>query len=238
MSRLIAFIIGSGPNIGQHTSAALKAKGYQVALGSRKPVVEQVKKDGYFPVALDITRPETIKEAFASVNKELGPPSVVIFNGSVFSAPPIPDDPLSTPLEKFTEMSAVALSVFAAAQEAVAAFRAESNKDALKTFIITGNPTPWQPFWKTSFFSGVLHKTDEWRMTELLAHAYAKEKFRFYFASLVNAETGGVLDPLSEFWTSGPQHAKVYTDLATWPDQADWDYRFTLKAEQWEKARG
>ncbi|KAJ7619549.1 hypothetical protein FB45DRAFT_1033397 [Roridomyces roridus] len=236
MSPLIAFIIGSGPNIGKHTAVALKAKGYQVAIGSRKPVVEEVKKDGYLPVALDITRPETIKEAFASVNKELGPPSVVIFNGSVYSPPPNRDDPLSTPLDKFTEMSAVAVSAFAAAKEAVAAFRAEANKDALKTFIITGGPLPWTPLWMTSFLAGTLQKTNEWRMVELLAAAYSKENFRFYFASLVHAETGGVIDPFSEFWTSGPQHAKVYIDLVTRPDQAEWDYRFNLKAEEWKKA--
>jgi NAD(P)-dependent dehydrogenase (short-subunit alcohol dehydrogenase family) len=84
MSRLIAFIIGSGANVGAHTAAALKAKGYQVALGSRKPVGEQddVKKDGYFPVQLDVLNPESVKAAFAEINKALGPPNVIIFNGT------------------------------------------------------------------------------------------------------------------------------------------------------------
>jgi hypothetical protein len=51
--------------------------------------------------------------------------------------------------------------------------------------------------------------------------------FRFYFASLVG-ETGGIVNPLSAFFTSGPQHAQVYLDLVTREDQADWDYRSVL----------
>ncbi|KAJ7793008.1 hypothetical protein B0H14DRAFT_3498540 [Mycena olivaceomarginata] len=42
---LIAFIIGAGKNVGEHTAAALKGKGYQVVLGSRAPVIDQVKMD-------------------------------------------------------------------------------------------------------------------------------------------------------------------------------------------------
>lgn len=82
MSPLTAFIIGAGTNVGQHTAAALKAKGFQVALGSRKPVFDQLKSEGYFPVAVDAQNPESIKSAFAKINKELGVPSVVIYNGT------------------------------------------------------------------------------------------------------------------------------------------------------------
>lgn len=87
MAPLIAFIIGAGKNVGEHTAAALKAKGYQVALGSRKPVVEQLKKDGYFPVTVDGGNPESVQTAFAHVNKELGGahPNVVIFNSELWS---------------------------------------------------------------------------------------------------------------------------------------------------------
>jgi hypothetical protein len=72
--------------------------------------------------------------------------------------------------------------------------------------------------------------------------------------SLVDAETGGVIEPLSSFYTSGPQHAQVYLDLITRGDQADWEYRsvflflmqyenilfyffdrFTLDGKQWTK---
>jgi NAD(P)-dependent dehydrogenase (short-subunit alcohol dehydrogenase family) len=81
MAPLIAFIIGAGKNIGAATASALKGKGYQVAVGSRKPVIDEIKKNGYFPVAVDASNAESVQAAFAQVNKELGAPSVVIFNG-------------------------------------------------------------------------------------------------------------------------------------------------------------
>ncbi|KAJ7737898.1 hypothetical protein DFH07DRAFT_870571 [Mycena maculata] len=218
MSRLIAFIIGSGANIGQHTAAALKAQGYHVAVGSRTPALAQATKDGYFPVAVDATRPESIKAAFAKINQELGPPNVVIFNGKITAmdpgtlvVPPVPDDPLTLPLDAFAQHADVGLPVFAAAQEAVQGFRAAINTGALRTFIVTGNPLPWVPADNSVTIGLNIQKLTEWRLMALFASAYAKENIR------------------------GPQHAKVYSDLVSRGDQADWDYRFTLKGEQWKK---
>ncbi|KAF7345082.1 hypothetical protein MVEN_01671700 [Mycena venus] len=234
MSHLIAFIIGAGKNIGEHTAAALKAKGYQVALGSRKPIIDQVKKDGYFPVTVNAQSPESIKAAFAQVNKELGPPNVVIFNAAAFVAPPVPEDPLSLSVEDFKQQTDVGVGVYAAAQEALHGFRSETHKGALKTFIVTGNPLPWVPVNNVAWLGLNIEKVMKWRLIEILSRAYSKEGSRFYFASLVG-ETGGVVDPLSAFFTSGPQHAQVYLDLITRKDQADWEYRFTLDGKKWTK---
>ncbi|KAK7046536.1 hypothetical protein R3P38DRAFT_2874273 [Favolaschia claudopus] len=234
MSSLVALIIGAGKNVGEHTAAALKAKGYRVAFGSRNPVVEDVKKNGYFPVTVNVESPESVKHAFAQVNKELGPPSVVIFNAATFVPTPVSDDPLSLPLEDFKKTTDVGLSLYAAAQEALAGFRSPVLKDTLKTFIYTGNPLPWVPADKPGWLGLNIQKTLSWRLMEIFSNAYAKEGSRFYFASLVG-ETGGILDPLSAFFTSGPQHAQVYLDLVTRKDQADWEYRFTLDAKQWKK---
>ncbi|KAJ6481830.1 hypothetical protein C8R45DRAFT_1100237 [Mycena sanguinolenta] len=231
---LVAFIIGAGKNIGEHTAAALKAKGYQVALGSRKPVIDQVKKDGYFPVVVNVESPESIKTAFSQVTKELGPPNVVIFNASTMVIPPVPEDPLTLPLEAFRQHTDVGLSVYVAAQEALAGFRSETHKDMLKTFIVTGNPLPWVPGFGPRWLGSYVQKTLKWRLMGVLSDAYSKEGIRFHYATLVG-ESGGVLDPLSEFFTSGPQHAQVYLELITRKDQADWDYRFTLDGKQWTK---
>ncbi|KAJ7719457.1 hypothetical protein B0H14DRAFT_2412253 [Mycena olivaceomarginata] len=223
MSPLIAFIIGSGPNIGQHTAAALKAKGYQVALGSRKPLPDELRKEGYLSVIVDAEKPESVKAAFADVNKRLGPPNAVIFNAATFVAVPRPDDPLSLPVEVLETQNAVSLSVFVAAQEAVRGFRSDALKGtgALKTFIVTGNPLPWMP---TVFRSLSIQKLANWRLMQIFASAYAAENIRFYYACLVG-ENGGLLEPFDDFLTSGPQHAKVYSDLVTRPDQADSEYR-------------
>ncbi|KAJ7468662.1 hypothetical protein FB451DRAFT_378494 [Mycena latifolia] len=236
MSPLTAFIIGSGANIGKNTAAALKAKGYRVALGSRKPAFDQVKKEGYYPVVIDAASPESIKTAFETVNKELGPPNVVIYNAAAAGATPsVPDDPLTLSVESFAQQTTFAVGVFAAAQEALRGFRSEVHKDSQKTFIVTGNPLPWVPDAFPHMIGWHIQKIIGWRLMEHFASAYAKEKIRFYYATLVNEETGGVLDPLKDFFTSGPQHAQVYLDLITREDQAEWDYRFTLKAQKWKK---
>ncbi|KAJ7147286.1 hypothetical protein C8R46DRAFT_1129903, partial [Mycena filopes] len=236
MAPLIAFLIGAGRNIGQHTAAALKAKGYQVVLGSRKPVVDQVEKEGYFPVAMDAKDPESIKAAFAEVNKKFGPPNVVIFNASGgFAAPPVKGDPLSLSIESFKEQTTqFPVSVFTAAQEALKGFRSDTHKQSLKTFIFTGNPLPWDQTDQSMWIGLTIQKLVSWRLMDIFASAYANEQIRFYCASLVGDE-GGIISPLSAFFSSGPQHAQVYTDLVTRKDQADWDYRFTLDTKQWSK---
>ncbi|KAJ6542725.1 hypothetical protein B0H19DRAFT_1076780 [Mycena capillaripes] len=235
MSPLVAFIIGAGQNIGEHTAAALKAQGYKVAVGSRKPVFDQIQKAGYFPVTIDAESPESVKTAFSQINKELGPPNVVIFNAATFVPPPVPEDPLTLSLEAFKKQTDVGLAVYAAAQEALAGFRSEVHKGVLKTFIVTGNALPWLPGSDNpSFFGMNIQKVMEWRLMEIFASAYSKEQTRFYYVSLVG-DMGGVVEPLSSFFTSGPQHAQVYLDLITREDQADWEYRFTLDGKQWKK---
>ncbi|KAJ7099379.1 hypothetical protein B0H15DRAFT_944788 [Mycena belliarum] len=237
MSSLTAFVIGAGTNVGMHVAAAFKAKGYRVALASRNPDVDALKKEGYFPVALDVQNIGSVQGAFAAVNKELGPPSVVVFNVASVEPPPASDDPLSLGVKGLAKHVDMSLAMFAAAQEAVTGFRAAANKGAKCTFIATGNPLPWAvpPLPLMVATVGLnIQKTIEWRILDICTAAYAKEKFRFYFATLV-AEDGGILDPLSDFFTSGPQHAQVYLDLITREEQADWDYRFTLDAKQVKK---
>lgn len=77
---LVAFIIGFGPNIGASVASLLKEHGYAVAVGSRNPDVDKVKKEGYFPVKVEATQQASISVAFAAVNAELGPPNVVVYN--------------------------------------------------------------------------------------------------------------------------------------------------------------
>ncbi|KAJ7857606.1 hypothetical protein B0H13DRAFT_2356882 [Mycena leptocephala] len=228
MSPLIAFIIGAGRNIGEHTAATLKAKGFKVALGSRKPDVDQLKKDGYFPVSVDAGSPGSLKTAFAQVNRELGgPPNVVIFNAATFVAPPVPDDPLTLSVESFKQQTDFGVAVYAAAQEALQGFRSDIHKGALKTFIVTGNPLPWVPADKPLWLGLSVEKLIKWRLMEYFSVAYSKEQAR--------RRDGGLVDPISSFFTSGPQHAQVYLDLITRADQTDWDYRFTLDGKKWTK---
>lgn len=79
-SPLVAFVIGAGANIGRSVATHLKSQGYGVAWGSRNPDVERLKKEGFFPVKIDVTKHESIKAAFEAVNKGLGAPNVVVYN--------------------------------------------------------------------------------------------------------------------------------------------------------------
>jgi len=76
-NNLVAFIIGSGPNVGSAVAAKLREEGYKVALGSRNPKADE----GYLPVTLDIEDKESVLSALDIVNKKLGPVNVIIVNG-------------------------------------------------------------------------------------------------------------------------------------------------------------
>ena len=79
----IAFIIGAGSNVGKSVGEMLLKNGYKVALGSRR-LDQNADKDGFFPVTVDVTKPETIASAFKTVEEKLGAPaSVVVYNGTM-----------------------------------------------------------------------------------------------------------------------------------------------------------
>ncbi|KAJ7778557.1 hypothetical protein B0H16DRAFT_1683746 [Mycena metata] len=65
------------------------------------------------------------------------------------------------------------------------------------------------------------HPTDTFLDTKAPRSHNASKNF--YYASLVG-DKGGIVEPLSTFFSSGPQHAQVYSDLITRKDQADWEY--------------
>ncbi|KAJ7147446.1 hypothetical protein C8R43DRAFT_953135 [Mycena crocata] len=97
------------------------------------------------------------------------------------------------------------------------------------TFIATGNPLPWCPDMR--WFGMNIQKVVQWRLVGLLAEAYGGEGFRFYYATLVGS-TGGIVDNIPDFFTSGPQHAEVYLGLISRKERGEWDHRFTLDTKQ------
>lgn len=79
-SKLVAFILGAGSNVGLSLAAKLKENGYRVALGSRNPQPE-TGDAAYLNVQVDVTKRESIESAFDTVVEKLGPVNVVIYNG-------------------------------------------------------------------------------------------------------------------------------------------------------------
>jgi len=77
----VVLILGSGPNIGQHTAQAFAKKGYKVALTSRKAKDEDNTADR-INIASDLSDPQSVIDVFSKVKASLGIPSVVIYNGN------------------------------------------------------------------------------------------------------------------------------------------------------------
>ncbi|KAJ7577258.1 hypothetical protein C8J56DRAFT_836626 [Mycena floridula] len=230
MSHLVALILGAGSNVGKSVATTLKSHGYRVALGSRNPDFESVKADGYFAVRVDMTKTESIIEAFATVNKDLGPPNVVIYNASIFTGPPDPADPLSLPLEKYTLSVDFSTGTYAAAQQALKGFRADVHKDSPKVFINTGNLLPFIAPEKPAFVGLGASKSTQAYLVHLLSKAYAKEGIRFHFAHLIG-EDGSI--PFADFPKSGPAHGEAYWRLISSDKPENWDYRFTKDGKKY-----
>ncbi|KAF7421103.1 hypothetical protein PC9H_011623 [Pleurotus ostreatus] len=233
---LVAFIIGFGPNIGGSVASLLKEQGYTVAVGSRKPDVDKVKKEGYFPVQVDATQQASISAAFAAVNAELGPPSVVVYNRQFPPAVPVihreptdVSDPSTLPLEAFNDVIAIGSNVFVAIQEALKGFRSSKHEDTPKAFIVTGNVLPADKALSPFYFSLDIQKIIESRIVGQLARANEKTGIQFAYATLV-ADDGGI-PPYDLFLKSGDVHAKVYWELIN-RKEGPWDYRFTLDGKK------
>jgi NAD(P)-dependent dehydrogenase (short-subunit alcohol dehydrogenase family) len=75
----VILILGAGPNIGQHVARAFAAKGYKVAVASRRVKEENIPDQVSFQV--DLTNPSSVSELFTKVKETLGIPSVVVYNG-------------------------------------------------------------------------------------------------------------------------------------------------------------
>lgn len=78
----ILFIVGGGPRIGHSVAAKFLQEGYQVAIGRRtiSPSTE-TNLSGAISVQVDVTKTESVAEAFHKVKTELGIPNVVVYNG-------------------------------------------------------------------------------------------------------------------------------------------------------------
>lgn len=80
MTKPIALIIGAGKNIGAGTAKALQSKGYRVALAARSLKQEDSTNDRLL-LSLDLSKPNSVGPAFASLREQWGEPSLVFYNG-------------------------------------------------------------------------------------------------------------------------------------------------------------
>ena len=76
----IILILGAGPRIGTSVAKAFAAKGYKVALASRKASETNNTADEIH-IQSDLADPGTVADVFSQVKTSLGIPSVVVYNG-------------------------------------------------------------------------------------------------------------------------------------------------------------
>lgn len=77
----VLLILGAGSNTGLATVKKFASEGYKVAAVSRHPS-DELKKNAQLIVPADLKDPSQVEEVFKQVTKKLGPPHVVIYNGS------------------------------------------------------------------------------------------------------------------------------------------------------------
>jgi hypothetical protein len=136
----IALILGSGPNVGTALTTSL------IATASRSGTNALHPTNGTLSLAADFSSPSCIPSLFAAVLREYGAaPSVVIWNASALTPPPVEGNVLSVPQDQFVnDLNVNTVSPYVAAMEAVRAWDGEVGGDgeggrSNKTFIYTGN---------------------------------------------------------------------------------------------------
>lgn len=80
----IILILGAGPNIGQSIARIFAAKGFRIALASRR-ANEAFNTSDQIYIPSDFSEPNAIINVFTKVKSSLGIPSVVVYNGKTYS---------------------------------------------------------------------------------------------------------------------------------------------------------
>lgn len=83
----VIFILGAGPNIGFAVARTFASRGYKVALAARS-LKETDSTSNELHIKVDFANTDEVVNAFTRVKKELGIPSVVLYNGNLAPLPP------------------------------------------------------------------------------------------------------------------------------------------------------
>ncbi len=81
MSNPVVLIFGAGANVGLAIASKFKQEGYKVAAVSRT-IKDDLKKVADKTISASLT-PEEVQKVFEEVEKDLGPPNVVVYNGQL-----------------------------------------------------------------------------------------------------------------------------------------------------------
>ncbi|KAH8727027.1 hypothetical protein GQ44DRAFT_770952 [Phaeosphaeriaceae sp. PMI808] len=207
----IALVFGAGKNVGAGVVKAFSAKGYRIATVSRAATADA--SDKRLHIQADLADPESVSRVFETVRKQLGHPSVVVYNGAAVSFVN-KEDPLEISLkDAIRDMNINTFSALAAAKEAVKSFEALP-KDATRTFIFTGNIMNSRPI--PVLMSAGMGKSATAHVIQTAAQVYADRGYKFYYADERKADGAAVYRAID-----GEAHGKFYVELSE-KDQGPW----------------
>ncbi|PMD12779.1 putative short-chain dehydrogenase [Hyaloscypha hepaticicola] len=214
----VILILGAGPNIGQSCARAFAAKGYRVAVASRNNTATA----DQLHIQSDFSKHYSVIDAFATIKRELGTPSVVVYNAAAVTFTP-PKDPLSTPLESFiNNLNINTTSAFVAAQQAALGF-AELPETASKTFLYTCNIL--NEIIIPPMLDAGVGKSGAAHMIRSASEAYKEKGFKLYYCDERKADGGAVYGAID-----GDASAKHYVELSEGKTQRPWQQTFVKGA--------
>ncbi|KAI9714586.1 MAG: hypothetical protein M1812_006391 [Candelaria pacifica] len=228
MSEPVVLIFGAGANVGLAIATKFKQEGYKVAAVSRT-IKDDLKKVTHKTIASSLT-PEEVQKAFEEVEKELGPPNVVVYNAYSLS---VADgaDPLSLSLSDFLkDLNVNTSSAYAAASTAVTTFTKVSST-LPKVFIYTGNMCSSLVI--PEVFSMGVGKNAMAYVIQTAAETYGikgkGEKGFWYFADQRFNDGASVMAHIN-----GEAHGDYYWQLVNQKTQGPWNNTF-VKGKGYKK---
>ncbi|KAH8666773.1 hypothetical protein BX600DRAFT_462507 [Xylariales sp. PMI_506] len=234
----VAFIIAGGWRIGHSVAERFAHEGYSIAIGREKTQdaieLDLLQTRGVFLVDIDVTEPQSTSHAFAEVTKKLGVPNVVVYNAASLTYPLDPADPFGIIPEHFSRnLTANVTAGYVAIHLATRGFRTIKLQAAARgtcppefMFVVTGDLLQ-----NTRNLLTATHGPGRGSLAYLVSvgsQAYAREGFRFFFASQVTTNGG----PINSSEMSSSAHADAYWRLAGGAVKPPrWDYRFYAGSE-------
>jgi len=208
LSAPVALIFGAGKNIGASVAKSFSDAGYKIATVSRSESSTPA-SDRRIHIRADLSDPSGIAAVFETVRKQLGQPSVVVYNGAANSYIN-KENPLSLPLkEALHDYNINTLSALASAKEAVASFETLP-KDASRTYIYTGNITNLQPI--PMILSNGMGKSAAAHFIQASAQVFKARGYKFYYADERKADGTAVYGDID-----GEGAGKFYLELSEKP---------------------
>ncbi|KAI3321790.1 NAD(P)-binding protein [Xylariaceae sp. AK1471] len=219
----VALIIGVGAGIGQASATAFAAAGYNVAIASRTQKLDSTK----FPFfEFDASEPTEVPALFEKVHKEVGVPSIVVYNayasaGTNRSPSPFDIDTVEA-FQKRMNVNAVSPAV--AAHEAAKGFLELDSQGKLGpgggTYIFVGNALNEKAL-KGFFTLGIGKSASAYLIENLALTAYEDKPFSFYYVDERHADGSPMYKGVNS-----DAHAEVFLQLAQDAKQGPWQYTF------------